>query len=70
MDDLKERRGYCHLKEEAVDRNVWRDRFGICFEPVVRLLAAAADDNDSSVEWNKHTYIIPQNYNLDTFLTL
>ena len=25
MDDLKDRRGYCHLKEEAVDRNTWRD---------------------------------------------
>ena len=23
LDDLKERRGYCHLKEEAVDRTVW-----------------------------------------------
>jgi hypothetical protein len=28
LDDLKDRRGYCHLKEEAVDRNMWRDRFG------------------------------------------
>ena len=24
LDDLKERRGYCHLKEEALDRTVWR----------------------------------------------
>ena len=36
LDDLKDRRGYCHLKEEAVDRNMWRDRFGRRFEPVVR----------------------------------
>ena len=36
LDDLKDRRGYCHLKEEAVDRNMWRDRFGRGFEPVVR----------------------------------
>ena len=28
LDDLEDRRGYCHLKEEAVDRNMWRDRFG------------------------------------------
>jgi len=28
LDDLKERRGYCHLKEEALDRTVWRARFG------------------------------------------
>jgi len=27
LDDLKERRGYCHLKEEAVDRTVWRAGF-------------------------------------------
>ena len=25
LDDLKDRRGYSHLKEEAVDRNMWRD---------------------------------------------
>jgi len=28
LDDLKERRGYSHLKEEALDRTVWRDGFG------------------------------------------
>ena len=36
LDYPKDRRGYCHLKEEAVDRNMWRDRFGSGFEPVVR----------------------------------
>jgi hypothetical protein len=36
LDELKERRGYSHLKEEAVDRSMWRDRFGRGFEPVVR----------------------------------
>ena len=35
-DDLKDRRGYSHLKEEALDRTVWRDRFGGGFGPVVR----------------------------------
>jgi hypothetical protein len=28
LDDLKERRGYSHLKEEAMDRTTWRARFG------------------------------------------
>jgi hypothetical protein len=28
LDDLKERRGYSHLKEEALDRTIWRNRFG------------------------------------------
>ena len=36
LDDLKERRGYCHLKEEALDRSMWRARFGKGFGPVVR----------------------------------
>ena len=36
LDDLKERRGYCHLKEEALDRTMWRARFGSGFGPVVR----------------------------------
>jgi len=36
LDDLKERRGYSHLKEEAQDRTMWRARFGRGFEPVVR----------------------------------
>jgi hypothetical protein len=33
---LKERRGYYHLKEEALDRTMWRARFGRGFGPVVR----------------------------------
>jgi hypothetical protein len=37
--DLKERRGYCHLKEEALDRTMWRARFGRGFGPVVRQTA-------------------------------
>ena len=34
-DDLKDRRGYCQLKEEALDRTMWRIRFGRGFRPVV-----------------------------------
>jgi hypothetical protein len=37
LDDLKERRGYSHQKEEALDREMWRARFGSGFGPVVRL---------------------------------
>jgi hypothetical protein len=36
LDDLKERRGYSHLKEKALDRAMWRNRFGGGFESVVR----------------------------------
>jgi hypothetical protein len=36
LDDLKGRRGYSHLKEEDLDRTMWRARYGRGFGPVVR----------------------------------
>jgi hypothetical protein len=39
LDDLKERSGYSHLKEEALDRTMWRARFRRGFGPVVRQTA-------------------------------
>ena len=36
LDDLKDRRGYSDLKEEALHRTIWRHRFGGGFGPVVR----------------------------------
>jgi hypothetical protein len=36
LDDLKESRGYSHLMEEALDRTIWKARFGRDFGPVVR----------------------------------
>jgi hypothetical protein len=36
LDDLKEKRGYLKLKEEALDRTVWRTCFGRGCGPVVR----------------------------------
>jgi chorismate mutase len=36
LDDLRERGGYSHLKEETLDRTMWRARFGRGFGPVVR----------------------------------
>ena len=35
LGDLKDRRGYCQSKGEALDRTVWRNRFGRGFGPVV-----------------------------------
>jgi hypothetical protein len=35
LDDLGDRRGYSHLKEEALDRIKWRSRFGRGCGPVV-----------------------------------
>jgi hypothetical protein len=34
--DVKERKGYCKLKEEALDRTLCRTRFGRVYGPVVR----------------------------------
>jgi hypothetical protein len=39
LDDFKERRGYSHLKEEALDRTMWRAGFGRSFGPVIRQTA-------------------------------
>jgi hypothetical protein len=36
LEYFKDRRGYCHLKEEALDCAMWRNRFGGGFGPVVR----------------------------------
>jgi hypothetical protein len=35
LDDLGDRRGYSHLKEEALDRIKWRNRFGRGCGPVM-----------------------------------
>jgi hypothetical protein len=39
LDDLKERRGYSQLKAEALDRAMWRARFGRGFGPEGRQTA-------------------------------
>jgi hypothetical protein len=35
LDDLGDRRGNSHLKEEALDRTKWKNHFGRGFGPVV-----------------------------------
>jgi hypothetical protein len=49
LDDLKHMRGYSHLKEEALDCTMWRDRFGRGFGPVVR-------QNTEWMNWNLPEY--------------
>ena len=46
LDDLKDSRGYCKLKEEALDRTMWRNRFGRGFGPVVGQITDNDDDDD------------------------
>jgi hypothetical protein len=40
LDDLEDRRGYSHLKKEALDRTMWRNCFGRGVGPVVRQITA------------------------------
>jgi len=42
--DLKETRGYFELKEEILDRTVWRTRFGRFYGPVLRQIAKWMDE--------------------------
>ena len=39
LDDLKETTGYWKLQEEALDRTLWRTRFGKVYGPVLRQIA-------------------------------
>jgi len=36
LDELKEKRGYWKLKQEGLNRTVWRPGFERCYEPVIR----------------------------------
>ena len=45
LDELKDRKGYCKLKEEALDRTMWRNRFGRGFGPVIWQIT---DDDDEA----------------------
>ena len=50
LDDLKDRRGYCQLKEEALDRTVWRNRSARGSGPVVLQIT------DDELLYNKKGY--------------
>jgi hypothetical protein len=39
LDDLKEKRGYWKVKEDVLDRSLWKTRFGRDYGPVVRQTA-------------------------------
>ena len=43
LDDLKDKRGYCHLKEEAVDCNICG---GIILEEALNLSSGRLQDDD------------------------
>ena len=51
LDDLKDRKGYCRLKEEASDRTMWRNRFGRAFGPVVWQITDDDGENEVLCYW-------------------
>jgi hypothetical protein len=53
LDDLGDRRGYSHLKEEALDRIKWGNRFGRGCGPVVWKIT----DEWMSSQRGGHTYV-------------
>ena len=58
LDDLKERRGYTHLKEEDLDRTMWRNCFGGGFGPVVRQTTKCMNTHTHIYIYNTvYTYI-------------
>ena len=46
LDNLKDRRGYCQLKEEALDSTMWRNPIGRGFGPVFWQITDDDDDDD------------------------
>jgi hypothetical protein len=52
QNDLQEGRGYSHLKEEDLDRKMWRDCFGRGFGPVVRQTVKRMN-YDIIILWNQ-----------------
>ena len=51
LDDLKETRIYWELKEEALDRTLWRTRFGSGYGLVVRQTAEWMKEHNHVTKW-------------------
>jgi sugar-specific transcriptional regulator TrmB len=61
LHDLQETRGYCKLKEEALVRNVRRNRFGRGYGAVVRKIREII--NEGRKERTNQSYQIMLGYN-------
>jgi hypothetical protein len=61
LDDLKERRGYSHLKEGDLDRTMWRARFGRGFGHVVRQTAKWMNECYTCFETRGFIFILIKN---------
>ena len=56
LDDLKDGRGYYHLKEEALHRTMWRNRFGRGFGPVIRQITEWMNEQMKNTVWEFGSY--------------
>jgi len=57
LDYIKKRRGSSHLKEKALDRTMWRARFGRGFGPVVRQTTKLMNETEfPPVIWLKKSH--------------
>jgi hypothetical protein len=55
LDDLKERRGYSHLKHEALNRTMWRAGFGRGFESIMKQTAKWLNEITGHTFHARHT---------------
>ena len=62
LDDLEERRWYSNLKEKALDRTMWRARFGRGFGPVVRQTTKWMNLEKPDFFPQNRMYILAKNY--------
>ena len=51
LDDLKDRKGHSHLKEEALDCTMWRNHFGRGIGPVVRQNTERTNESQGRQEY-------------------
>jgi hypothetical protein len=62
LDDLKEMKRYWKLKEEALDRTLWRARFGRGYGPVVRQTTECMNECGDYCRLERSAFIIVKKY--------
>ena len=60
LDELKDRKRNCELKEEALDRTMWRNSFARGFGPVVWQITDDDDDDDDDDDKERECRIAVQ----------
>jgi hypothetical protein len=58
LKEIKEKIGYCKLKEEALDHTVWRTRFGRVCGPVLNILENEGNITMDPVQSSSHIHTL------------